>query len=184
MEKDISFLNADSTPGPFDDVLKASLTLADEKHPSGSSDEDDDSNKERGGISSATIDELKTPDVDDDLADLEGEEPLPVEIPTGYVLVSSAPAGLTAALVKRPIELRLGVRGLTGTITWQSQAHTCHLYDYRVRFDRDGSTHSVNCRWPSTQWTARRRGVLAAAGGPCSRRWVCKESQQAAGWGT
>ena len=83
-----------------------------------------------------------TLDVDDDLA--EGEESLPLETPTGYAyaLVSSAPTALTAALVKRPIVLRLGIGWLNGTITRQPQARTRHLYDYRVLLDRDGSTHT------------------------------------------
>ena len=51
MEGDIFFLDTDSTPEPFEDVLTASPAPTDEEHPPGASDEDDESNKERGGSS-------------------------------------------------------------------------------------------------------------------------------------
>ena len=56
--------------------------------------------------------ELATLDVDDALD--QDEEHLPLEIATGYVLASSAPAALTAELVKRPIVLRLVLGGPRG----------------------------------------------------------------------
>ena len=96
---DISFLDAESTPEPFEDVLPASPAPADEEHPPGSSDEEDDSDEEGGESRSGANDELTTLGVDDDLA--EGEEPLSLETPTGHALVSSAPTALSAALVKR-----------------------------------------------------------------------------------
>ena len=105
-------MDADKTPEPLKDVLSASPAPANE-HPTGSSDEENDSDKKRGESNSGANDELATLDVDDDLD--EGEEPLPLEIPTGYVLASSAPAALTAELVKRPIVLRLGIGRLKGT---------------------------------------------------------------------
>ena len=86
MEREFSFMDADSTPERVKDVLPASPAPADEEHPSGSSDEEDDSDEEGSEGNSGANDELATLDVDDNLA--EGEEPLPLEIPTGYVLAS------------------------------------------------------------------------------------------------
>lgn len=52
--------------------------------------------------------------VNDDLT--EAEDPPPLKIPTGYVLVSSTPAALTATLFKGKILLWLGIgwRNATG----------------------------------------------------------------------
>ena len=118
-------MDSDSTPEPLEDVLPASPAPANEEHPSGSSDEEDDSDEKGGESNSGANDELATLDVDDKLA--EGEEPLPLEIPTGYVLASSAPAALAAELVKRPVVLQLGIGWLKGIITRQAQARTRHL---------------------------------------------------------
>ena len=53
--------------------------------------------EEEGGESNNDANlELATLDVDDDF---KGEELLPPEVPTGYVLASSAPSALTAELV-------------------------------------------------------------------------------------
>ena len=110
-------MDADKTPEPLKDVLSASPAPANE-HPTGSSDEENDSDKKRGESNSGANDELATLDVDDDLD--EGEEPLPLEIPTGYVLTSSAPAALTTELVKRPSVQRLGIGWLKEAITRQA----------------------------------------------------------------
>ena len=118
MEEEFSFTNMDSTPEPLEDVLPASPAPANEEHPSGSSDEEDDSDEKGGESNSGANDELATLDVDDKLA--EGEEPLPLEIPTGYVLASSAPASLTAELVQSLMVLRLGIGWLKGDITRQA----------------------------------------------------------------
>ena len=99
-------MDADSTPEPLGDVLLASPAPGDEEHPPGSSDEEDDSIEE-GGESNSGANVVATLDVDDDLD--EGEEPLPLELPTGYVVASSAPTALTAELVNRSIVLRLGI---------------------------------------------------------------------------
>ena len=125
MDREFSFMDSDSTPEPLEDVLPASPAPANEEHPSGSSDEEDDSDEKGGESNSGANDELATLDVDDKLA--EGEEPLPLEIPTGYVLASSAPAALAAELVKRPVVLQLGIGWLKGIITRQAQARTRHL---------------------------------------------------------
>ena len=109
--------------------------------------------------------QLTTLHVDDDLD--EGEEPLPLETPTGYVLVSSAPAALTAAFVKRLIVLRLGIWWLKETITLQAQVRTRQLYDSRVFVDRDGSTHSVKLPLAKSG-----EGSWALLGCLCSRRRV------------
>ena len=141
MERESSFMDADSTPERLEDVLPASPAPADEQHPPGSSDEEDDSDKDGGESNSGATDELATLDVDDELD--QGGEPLPLEIPSKYVLASSAPATLTAELVKRPIALRLGIGWLKGTITWQAQARTRLVYDYRVFVDGEGSIYSL-----------------------------------------
>ena len=85
-------------------------------------------------------------DIEGELAD--DEAPLPHQINGGYSLVSSAPAALTAALVKQSIMLRLGVGCLKGIITRQAQARTRHLYDFRVFLDSYGSTRSVKLPLP------------------------------------
>ena len=110
--------DADSTPEPLEDVLPDSPAPADEEHPPGSSDEGNDSNENVSENTSGANDELATLDVDDDLD--EGEEPLPLEILTGYVLASSAPASLTAELVQSLMVLRLGIGWLKGDITRQA----------------------------------------------------------------
>ena len=165
MEEEFSFTNMDSTPEPLEDVLSASPAPADEEHPPASSEEEDDSDEEGGESNSGVNDELTTLHVDDDLD--EGEEPLPLETPTGYVLVSSAPAALTAAFVKRLIVLRLGIWWLKETITLQAQVRTRQLYDSRVFVDRDGSTHSVKLPLAKSG-----EGSWALLGCLCSRRRV------------
>ena len=115
--------------------------LTDEENPPSSSDGEDDSDQERGKSNSGAKHELATLDVDDGLD--EGKQPLILETPTGYVLASSAPVPLTAELVKRPIVLRLELGRLMRAVTWQAQARTRHLHDYRVFVYRDRSTHSV-----------------------------------------
>ena len=160
-------MDVDSAPEPLEDALPALPAPADEEHPPRSSDEEDDSDEEGGESNSGANDELTTLDVDDDLA--EGQ-PLPLEILTGYILVSSAPASLTVALVKRLIVLRLGIGWLKETITRQAQGRTRHLPSF--------------CR-PRRQHTQREaaigqvlggqlvgEGILGAAGVLCSRRWV------------
>ena len=132
--------------------------------------EEDDSD-EKGGESSGANDELQSLDVDDNPD--ETEEPLSLEIPTGYVLVRPAPAALTAELVKRPTLLRLGIGWLKGTMTRQAQARTRHLYDYRFFVDRDGSTHSV--KLPLSKYFDGRLvwgGILSAAEVLRPGRWV------------
>ena len=74
-------MGADSTPETLEDVLPASPPSVDEEHPPGSSDEDDDSDEGGGESNSGANDELATLGVEDDLN--EGDEPLPLEIPTG-----------------------------------------------------------------------------------------------------
>ena len=118
MQGKFSFKDGDSTPEPLEDVLPAWPAPADEKHPPGSSDEENDSDEEGGESNSGANDELAALDVDDDLD--EGEQPLPLEVPTGYVLTSSAPAALTTELVKRPSVQRLGIGWLKEAITRQA----------------------------------------------------------------
>ena len=172
MEGKYSFMAADSTPEPLEDVLPASPAPADEEDPPGSSDEEADSDEERGESNIGATNELATLDVGDDLDEV--EEPLPLELPTGYVLGSSAPAALTAELVKRPIVLRLGIGWLKETITRQSQVCTRHLYDCRVFVDRETAAHTQR-EAAVVQVLGGRlvgRGILGAAGVPCSCRWV------------
>ena len=164
-------MDVDSAPEPLEDALPALPAPADEEHPPRSSDEEDDSDEEGGESNSSANDELTTLDVDDDLA--EGQ-PLPLEILTGYILVSSAPASLTVALVKRLIVLRLGIGWLKETITRQSQVCTRHLYDCRVFVDRETAAHTQR-EAAVVQVLGGRlvgRGILGAAGVPCSCRWV------------
>ena len=106
-----SFIDADSTPKPLDDILPASPAAADVEHPPGSSDDEHDSEEEGGESNSGANDELATLDVDDYFD--EGEELLPLEVPTGYVLTSSAPSALAMELVERAILLGLGIGWLT-----------------------------------------------------------------------
>lgn len=114
----------------MEDVFPASPAPVDENHPLGSSDEEHHWDEERARATTAvTNDEPATLDVDDDLDG--GEENRPFQIPTGYVLVKSAPAALTAVLVSRPIMLLLDIDCFMGTITRQAQARTRHLYEFR-----------------------------------------------------
>lgn len=94
-------------------VLPASPATVNEKRPPGSSGGEDDSEEEEGESNSGANDELATLDVDDYLD--EGEEPLPLDTSTGYILPNSAPAALTATLAKRSIMLRLDIGWLKGT---------------------------------------------------------------------
>ena len=80
-------------------------------------------------------------DIDDDVAD--DEVLLPLEVPAGYSLVSTAPAALTRALVHQEILLRLGMGWFRGVITRKAQARTSDRYDFRVFLETDGSTRSV-----------------------------------------
>ena len=133
-----SFMDVDTTPEPQGDmtltrraVLPISPSPADEEHPLGSSDEDegDDEGDEVGSEGERLrrdVDDMAVLDIDEELAD--DEVPLPLQIPGGKSLVSSAPASLTAALVKQSILLKLGVGWLKGIITRQAQARTRHLY--------------------------------------------------------
>lgn len=141
-----SFMDVDTAPEPPEDVITISTAPADEGHPPGSSDQDGIDGEEQEAESQRKrrredADEIATLDIDDDLAD--GEVPLPLHIPHGYVVASSAPAALTAALLKQPIMLRLGVGWLIGVIPRQAQARTRHLYDFRVYPDGDGSMRSM-----------------------------------------
>ena len=133
--------------------------------------EEDDSD-EKGGESSGANDELQSLDVDDNPD--ETEEPLSLEIPTGYVLVRPAPAALTAELVKRPILLRLGIGWLKGTMTRQAQARTRHLYDYIQRFCRPPRQRPQREDTVVQAFGGRfvGGGVLGTAGVRCSGRWV------------
>ena len=63
MERGFSFMDADSTPERLEDVLPASPAPADEQHPPGSSDEEDDSDKDGGESNSGATDELATLDL-------------------------------------------------------------------------------------------------------------------------
>ena len=136
------FIDADSTPGRLESVLLASPAPADEQHPPGSSDEEDGSDDAGDKSNKGANGELATLDVGDDLD--QDVEPLPLEIPSRYALVISAPAALTAELVKRTIVLWLGIGWLNGTITRQAQARsatsttTCGVF-----VNGDGRTHSV-----------------------------------------
>ena len=80
-------------------------------------------------------------DTDDDVAD--DEVLLPLEVPAGYSLVSTAPAALTRALVHQEILLRLGMGWFRGVITRKAQARTSDRYDFRVFLETDGSTRSM-----------------------------------------
>ena len=109
-----SFMDVDTSPQPLEDVLPISPAPADEENPPGSSDEDESETEEEGVMSGGQqsrprpdVDELATLDIDDDVAD--DEALLPLEVPAGYSLVSSAPTALTRALVNQEILLRLGM---------------------------------------------------------------------------
>ena len=92
-----SFIDADSTPEPFKDLLPASPAPADEEHLPGSIDDEDDAEEVGGERNSSANDELTSLDADDNCD--EGEELLPLKVPKGYVLASSAPSALTSELV-------------------------------------------------------------------------------------
>ena len=138
---EFSFMDMDTTLESLEDVRPVSSAPADEEHLPGSSDSDDDSDGKEGRSGGGTNDELTALDFNHDL--VKNEEPLPLEIPAGFDLVSRVSTALTAAFVKRSIELRLGIGWLRGTVTRQVQAGTRHPYDYRVLVERDGSTRSV-----------------------------------------
>ena len=55
-----SFIDADSTPKPLDDILPASPAAADIEHPPGSSDDENDSEENGGENNSGSNDELAT----------------------------------------------------------------------------------------------------------------------------
>ena len=131
-----------------------SLAPADNEHPPGSSDEGESDDEEEEAESEGErlrrdVYEMAILNIDDELAD--DEVLLPLQIPGRYFLVSSTPAALTAALVKRSVLLPLGVGWLKGTIMRRTQAHTRHLYDLRVFLDSDGSTRSV--KLPLTKYS-------------------------------
>ena len=86
-----SFIDADSTLEPLDDILPASPAPADVEHPPGSSDDENDSEEDGGENNSGSNDELAT--LYDDLD--ETEELFPLELPTGYVLATSTSSALT-----------------------------------------------------------------------------------------
>ena len=86
-----SFIDADSTLEPLDDILPASPAPADVEHPPGSSDDENDSEEDGGENNSGSNDELAT--LYDDLD--EAEELFPLELPTGYVLATSTSSALT-----------------------------------------------------------------------------------------
>lgn len=150
---------------------------ADEEHPPGASDEEDDSDKEGHESNSGANDELGTLDVDDDFD--EGEEPVPFEIPTGHALASSARMALTAELIKRPIVLRLGIGWLKGAITMAGSS--VHPPALRPRvFGRPRRQHTqreaavvqvLDGRLVAGGSWALLEG-LAGTGG--SDRWVCQ----------
>ena len=90
-----SFIDADSTPKPLDDILPASPAAADVEHPPGSSDDENDSEENGGENNSGSNDELAT--LYDDLD--EAEELFPLELPTGYVLATSTSSALNVERV-------------------------------------------------------------------------------------
>ena len=90
-----SFIDADSTPEPFEDLLPASPAPADVEHPPGSSDDENDSEEDGGENNSGSNDELAT--LYDDLD--ETEELFPLELPTGYVLATSTSSALNVERV-------------------------------------------------------------------------------------
>ena len=170
MDGGFSFIDADSTPQPLEGVLPTSPAPADEEHPPGSSDDEDDSKEERGERNSGANDELATLDVDDDFD--EGEELLPLKVPTVYILANSAPSALTTELVLRPILLRLGIGWLKGTITRQAQARPHHLHGCRDFATVTAAHAAGSCRCPSTRRTARRGWNV----GRCWRALLCNSS--------
>ena len=99
-------MDADTTPESqedvdmtFLDVLPISPAPADVEHPPGScgEDESDDDEEEAGSKDERLgrdVDERAILDIDYELA--EDKPSLPLQIPGGYSLVSSAPAALTA----------------------------------------------------------------------------------------
>ena len=140
-----SFMDVDTTPEPLEYMLSISPAPTDEENPPGSSDESE-SEEERVKSGGGTrlrqdVDELATMDTDDDVAD--DEVLLPLEVPAGYSLVSTAPAALTRTLVHQEILLRLGMGWFRGVITRKAQARTSDRYDFRVFLETDGSTRSV-----------------------------------------
>ena len=142
-----SFMDVDTTPEPLEGVLSISPVPADEENPPGSSDESESESEEEGVKSGGgttprqDVDKLATMDTDADVAD--DEVLLPLEVPAGYSLVSTALAALTRALVHQEILLRLGMGWFRGVITRKAQARTSDRYDFRVFLETDGSTRSV-----------------------------------------
>ena len=108
-------MDVDTTPEPLGDVLPISPAPANEKNPSGSTDEDESETEEEGVRSRGEnrprqeVHELATLDIGDDVAD--DEAFLPLEVPAGHSLVSSALAALTQVLVNQEVLLRLGSGG-------------------------------------------------------------------------
>ena len=111
-------------------------------------------------------------------------KPLPLELPTGYVVASSAPTALTAELVNRSIVLRLVSGGPRGHHAAGSSAHPP-----RLRLQRF-------CR-PRRRHTSREAAVAQVLGGGSSEggSWALreclshargskKESQEGAGGGS
>ena len=140
-------MDVDTTPEPLEDVLPISPAPADEENPQGSSDEDESKTEEEGVRSGGEnkprqeVNKLATLGIDDDVAD--NEVLLPLEVPAGYSLVSSALAALTRAPVNQEILLRLGMGWFRGVITRKAQARTSDRYDFRVFLETDGSTRRV-----------------------------------------
>ena len=87
------------------------------------------------------FDRMTTLDIDDDVAD--DEVLLPLVLPVGCSLVSSAPAALTRALVNQEVMLRLCMDLFREVITRKAQARTNDRYDFRVFIETGGSTRSV-----------------------------------------
>ena len=131
-----SFMEVDTTSESLDDVLPISPAPADEEKPPGSSDEEESESETEQGV-----DEEAVLDMDDDIAN--DEALLQFEGPDGYSFLSSAPAALTRNLVNQEVLLRLGMGWFRRVITRKAQAHTSHLYEFRVFLETDGSTCSM-----------------------------------------
>ena len=121
-------MDADDAKGPPDDVQ--SFSPADNEHPEGSSDEDDE--EETEGVDTRRARRFDDIAMLDDYDDLDiGERTLPLECLTGYVLSRPAPPALDASLVKRNM-LRRGLGRVKSFITQRAQAWTRQDYNYRV----------------------------------------------------
>ena len=114
-------------------------------------EESDDEEKEAGSEGErlrSDLNEIAILDIDDELAD--DEVPLPLQISSGYFLVSSA---------RNRYDATAGYGlSLKGIIKRQAQARTRHLYDFRVLLYSNGCACSY--RWQSTPWTGLPRGDL------------------------